>query len=267
MDLRPDQMVNAFRVVADRAVAVDSPDHQLPWGTRRDNSRNPRFNQKLNKLFAAARGPLWVLDLGCAGGGFVKDCLDDGCLAVGIEGSDFSKRWRRAEWRTIPEFLFTADITRPFRVEGEFAGGWQPVQFDVVTSWEVIEHIAEADLPQVAENVRRHLRPHGLWILSVSPNVEVVQGVTLHQTVRPRTWWVETFRRLGFENLASHVRYFNTQFVRGPKYAAPRSFHLVLSPQPSQAPPVPREPLLVRLYDAWLGSRWQRWLKWIVVGM
>src|ERR1051325_2350118 len=156
-----------LRVRAEREVAYESPDHLIPWGTRRDNSRHRRFNQKLYQLFGEERPPIWVLDLGCSGGGFVKDCLDDGCMAVGIEGSDFSKRTKRAEWRTIPEHLFTADITKPFEVFGEFPGGEKQLKFDVITNWEVMEHIHERDIPGVVENVKKHLKPGGLWIMSV----------------------------------------------------------------------------------------------------
>src|SRR5215468_10939781 len=82
---------------AERAVAFESPDHLFPTGTRRDNSRNWRFNVKLYQLLGRRMpriGPrgawvywpniqLKILDLGCSGGGFVKDCLDDGYFAVG----------------------------------------------------------------------------------------------------------------------------------------------------------------------------------------
>jgi hypothetical protein len=257
----------SFRVDAERAVAVSSPDHLIPWGTRRDNSRNPRFVQKLNKLFGASKGPLWLLDLGCSGGGFVADCLDDGWMAVGLEGSDFSKQRRRAEWRTIPENLFTADITAKFQVYIETAQESSQAKFDVVTSWEVIEHIAEADLPRVSENVQRHLRPGGLWIMSVSPNVEIIEGVPLHQTVQSRDWWLQKFASLGWTHLPAHLNFFNTQFVRGPKYGAPGSFHLILTREATLVPPAPRERLAVRLYDAWLGSKAQQALKLLVVGV
>ena len=52
-----------------------------------------------------------LLDIGCSGGGFVRDLLDDGHIAIGLEGSDYSKKSRRAEWAIIPDFLFTADVT------------------------------------------------------------------------------------------------------------------------------------------------------------
>lgn len=257
-------------VRATREIAYKSPDHLTPWGTRRDNSRQRRFNQKLYKLyrlFGERIRPLWVLDRGCSGGGFVKGCLDDGCVAVGLEGSDFSKRLKRAEWRTIPEFLFTADITAPFEVTGEFVAGESPIRFDVITSWEVMEHIKEVDLPAVAENVKRHLRPGGLWIMSVTPEDDIVNGVNLHQTVKPKQWWVDKFQELGLPPVEEYVRYFNTQFVRGPKYSAsPKCFHLTLTNDRKLAPVLPNEGLATRIYDSWLGSLPQRLLYHAVFG-
>ena len=253
-------------VKATREVAYDSPDHLNPWGTRRDNSRQRRFSQKLYELFLEQQRPLWVLDLGCSGGGFVKDCLDDGCVAVGLEGSDYSKQLRRAEWRTIPEFLFTADITAPFEVLGEFPGGEKRLQFDVITAWEVMEHIHERDLAGVAENVKRHLRLGGLWIMSVGLADDIVNGVNLHQTVKPRKWWIEKLEAAGLHCVDEYVRYFNTQFLRGPKDTRRPGFHLALTNDLKLAPTIPHEPLSVRLYDKWLGSTPQRLVRFALVG-
>jgi len=253
-------------VRATREVAYESPDHLVPWGTRRDNSRHSRFNQKLFELLDLRRRPFWLLDMGCSGGGFVKDLLDEGCIAVGLEGSDYSKKLRRAEWRTIPEFLFTADITAPFEVLGEFPGGEKRLQFDVITAWEVMEHIHERDVAGVAENVKRHLRPGGLWIMSVGLADDIVNGVNLHQTVKPRKWWIEKFQAAGLHCVDAYVRYFNTQFLRGPKDTRRPGFHLILTNDPKLTPAIPPEPLSVRLYDKWLGSTPQRLLRFALVG-
>jgi hypothetical protein len=130
--------------------------------------------------------------------------------------------------------------------------------------WEVIEHIAESDLAVVAENVRAHLKTNGLWIMSVSPNEEIINGVRLHQTVQQKPWWIETFKRLGFVNLESLVRYFNGQFVRGPKQNAPGSFHLVLTLNPASAPSAPRLRCRDYIYDCWLYSKPQKLLRLLV---
>jgi len=248
-------------------VAITSPDHIMPWGTRRDSSRNCRFVQKLSSLGYSSEGQLKVLDLGCSGGGFIRDVIEEGWLGVGLEGSDFSKKHRRAEWATIPDNLFTCDATKPFTLlEEESEGKSRPLIFDVITSWELIEHIAEGDLPSVADNVRRHLRNGGLWILSVSPNEEIINGVVLHQTVRGRTWWIRTFASLGFTHHETVIRYFNTQFVRGPKFGAPGSFHLALVNSGSDAPRVPGLSLRTRMIDAWHGSSTQRLLQKAIIG-
>ncbi len=259
-DINSFKTFQRFVVQAEREVAFDSPDHLQPWGTKQNNSRNGRFNHKLYALYAHSHDPLWILDMGCSGGGFVKDCLDEGCIAMGLEGSDFSKRFRRAEWRTIPENLFTADVTHPFQIQGEFAAGLCPVQFDFVTCWEMIEHIAETSLKQVADNVRKHLKPGGLWIMSVATMDDIHDGVNLHQTVKPREWWLAKFKEFGFIHMDEYVDYFNTQFIRGPKYAAGNSFHLILTTDPQKAPMIPKEPFHVRIYDAWLGCKLQRFI-------
>ena len=122
----------------------------------------------------------------------------------------------------------------------------------------MIEHIAEADIPKVAANVKKHLAPGGIWIMSVSPNEEVIHGVRLHQTVQSKAWWVSKFADSGLKHSEPHVRYFHAQFVRGPKYGAPGSFHLVLALDDSRLPMVPHEGLLRRMNDLWIGSIPQR---------
>ena len=96
-------------VHADRRIARDSNDHIYPHGVKRDNSVNSGFNQKLYELVPADQ--VRLLDLGCAGGGLVRSILEDGGLAVGVEGSDYSQQIGRAEWATIPGHLHLADIT------------------------------------------------------------------------------------------------------------------------------------------------------------
>jgi SAM-dependent methyltransferase len=247
-------------VQAEREVAYESPDHLVPIGTRRDNSINQRFNDKLFKLYPFTR-QLKILDIGCSGGGFVKSCFDAGHLAVGLEGSDYSKRRGRAEWRTIPEFLFTADATGNFDIQIETQGKTERLMFDIVTSWEVMEHIATPNIARVAANVKKHLAPGGLWIMSVSPRDDIYDGVNLHQTVQPKSWWIEHFRQLGLEHQEAFVGYFNTQWIRGPKFGySDGSFHLVLAQDKKNLPAVPNEGLLRWIYDRWRGSLPQKFL-------
>lgn len=220
-----------IEILTDHPVALDSPDHLHPWGTAHDNYRCGAFNEKLFRLIP---GKLSVLDLGCSGGGFVKDMIDNGHFAVGIEGSDFSKKHGRAEWREIPDNLFTADITQHFMlVSGEPIDDrrirdLERCMFRVITAWDVIEHIKRSDIPSVMGNIGRHLLPSGMVIMSISPNEEAPEGVPLHQTVEGRNWWLGTFWDLGWQNHPEIVEYFGEDMVRGGSNA-PNSFHVVLT--------------------------------------
>jgi SAM-dependent methyltransferase len=215
-----------FKVITKHPVALDSIDHLFPEGTKQDNNKNPAFNEKLYKLFLP-EVEIRIMDLGCSGGAFVKDCLDDGHAAIGLEGSDYSFNIKRAEWATIPDNLFTCDITKPFNVEmiyeyGLYGHGW----FDIITSWELLEHIPEDRLPMLCENVRRHL-PKKLgcyWIMSVHSMSYARDGNEYHATVKPREWWLEMFDSEGFRNRQDLVDYFAPDWVR----VCPESFYFVL---------------------------------------
>lgn len=220
-----------YRVETDHPIAVDSPDHLVPWGTRRDNSIRYEFNMALYTLLGRP-GPFKVLDLGCAGGGFVQSIIEDGHDAVGVEGSNFSTIRKRGAWRSIPHRLFTCDITRPFTVRDEDDG---LVGFDVITAWEVLEHIAEADLPQLFDNIRRHLSAEGLFICSVCtiPDQDPDTKTDWHQTVRPREWWIEQLTTTGFQPVEQPI-IGKDDWLRGSGHFGEwheddgRGFHLVM---------------------------------------
>lgn len=197
------------RLVTENPVAIDGADHVFPRGTRNDNTRHLRFVRACEKLFPK---PIRHLDLGCAGGGLVWDFLLGGHASYGIERSNFSKLEQRAEWRSIPEYLFTADITKPFAFTD---ASENPLTFQVISAWEVLEHIHEKDLAGLIDNIDRHLAPSGVFVASVAtfedrdPSI----GAVWHVTVRPPDWWHERFSSRGWSaerDLLSH-----RDFVRG----------------------------------------------------
>jgi hypothetical protein len=241
-----------FILQAAKPLAEDSPDHLVPRGTKVDNSRNPFFNQKLYSLLPGHR--LKILDLGCSGGGFVKSCIDDGHMAIGLEGSDYSKQLRRAAWGLIPKNLFTCDVTAPFQlsVHEDKAEAESPITFDVITAWELLEHLPTDRLAQFCANVDRHLKPRALWIVSISDVEDRMGQVVYHQTVQSQEWWTDRLRLYGFQNHPSLVKYFGKDWVRGPFQNA-HSFHLVMSRLDEPPPPVPAQvsyPFAVRLRTA-----------------
>jgi hypothetical protein len=200
-----------IRVGTKKPIALDSPDHLQPYGTKQDNSSNPKFNHKLYELMTTM--PVTVLDLGCAGGGMVKSFLDEEHLAVGIEGSDFSKNAQRPEWNTIPEYLFTADITTPFSVQRKIGRKWQPLWFTVVTAWEFMEHIREEDLDVILDNIDQHLLYGGYFICSIC---DVYQECDLpwHQNIQPWQWWVDRLEKVGLKYNQALTEAFGGDWVR-----------------------------------------------------
>jgi 2-polyprenyl-3-methyl-5-hydroxy-6-metoxy-1,4-benzoquinol methylase len=222
-----------FSLETDNPIAHASADHQWPRGTASDYSQNRRFNLKLYHHFAY-RSDLRVLDLGCAGGAFVKSLLEDGYTAVGIEGSDFSRKLRSGAWDTCPHHLLTCDITRKFQIRDRSGS---PVRFHCITAWEVLEHIARENLPGLLDNIARHLCPDGIFVASVDTvaDADPTTGAVYHVTLQPKPWWLEQFAGVGLAEQTDHP--FTTQdYVRGHGMgfedwdpADGEGFHLVLT--------------------------------------
>ena len=186
----------AVNLITDYPVAYESLDHLYPHGTIRDNTRYPRFIKKCEELLGRENG-LAFLDLGCSGGGMVLDAALRGHLSIGLEGSDCSAKELRAEWRLLGERLKTCDITKPFRLE-QVDGTIQ--KFDIITAWEVMEHISEDDLPQLFRNIQEHLSDDGYFIASIAnwDDIDPKTGVNWHVTVHAYAWWKARFEQAGF---------------------------------------------------------------------
>lgn len=191
-------------VITDFPIAYESHDHIEPKGTMVDNTHKPEFVARLNEITEGKK--IVMADLGCSGGGLVKDMLDDGHQAVGIEGSDFSLKHKRAEWATIPDNLFTADITKPFFiVEDNKVTGL----CDLITAWDVLEHIPEIDISGLIMNIRNNMKFNGLFVCSIATFLDEPHHVTL----RPKEWWLKEFAK--FKLLPSSEELFTEdQMVR-----------------------------------------------------
>lgn len=177
-------------------VAYDSLDHLHPHGTIRDNTRYPRFIKKCEQVLGRSRD-LSFLDLGCSGGGMVLEAALRGHRSMGLEGSDCSLKEQRAEWRLLGNRLMTCDITKPFLLKN-IDGAIQ--KFDIITAWEVMEHIHEEDLQQLFENIKMHLAVNGMFIASIAnwDDIDPVSGVNWHVPTHSYEWWKEKFESAGF---------------------------------------------------------------------
>jgi SAM-dependent methyltransferase len=187
--LTPFTLAHSFSVQTDYPVAYESNDHRFPWGTKNDNTRSPRFVTACERHFPDQI--LHYMDLGCSGGGLVFDFLLRGHKAVGIEGSDFSQKAQRAEWRLLNQHnLFTADITKPFQV---YSTQNVPFLVHIISAWELMEHIREEDLPYLFKNIYKHLLPGGFFVGSIALCDDIVNGISYHPTVKPKNWWAGKF--------------------------------------------------------------------------
>lgn len=172
------------RLLTDKPVAIDSPDHIMPHGTKNDNTTSLPFIQEVEQFFGL--GTIKMLDLGCAGGQLVIDFASRGHDAKGIDGSDYNVRNKQKNWKDHHNTkLFTADLCAPLFFEEDD----QVEKFELITAWEVIEHLKPLDLNQFFVTVSRHLRENGIFVGSISTNEDVVNGVRLHQSVFTEDHW------------------------------------------------------------------------------
>ena len=172
-------------------IAYDSPDHICPWGTKRDNFTSKGFiDETLNFHSQKGKDKINFLDLGCSGGQLVIDYINRGHLGVGLEGSDYSVINGRANWpKYYNKNLFTCDVTKKYELfENDIK-----LNFDIITAWEVIEHIKPEDQKPFFKYINDNLNSGGFFCGSISTREEVIKGHSLHQTVWNEATWYKNF--------------------------------------------------------------------------
>lgn len=202
------EILHKMKIVTDHAVAYDSPDHIFPWGTKRDNTTDLGFIAEIENYFDGKK--IKTLDIGCSGGQLTIDFNNRGHAAIGIEGSDYSVLHNRANWpQHHNKCLFTCDAAKPFEIVNDKD---RPVQFDLITAWEVVEHICPDGLEQFFFNIKKHMTTDAIFCASIAPIPDVVEGHVLHQSVfNKKTWYNEIlpkyFTRISELPFHNKVRY------------------------------------------------------------
>lgn len=179
--------------------AIDSPDHIAPCGTTNDNNTNRDYINQVRNYFK--KSPLRVLDLGCAGGQLISDFISLGDIGVGLEGSPLAYQIGKGKenWDKYKDAnLFTVDLTKSYQLyeDGE------PMKFDFITSWDVLEHISENDLPNFLQYVKNHLSDDGVFCcgIAATKDEEMVDGklIVRHQSVFNCAKWLNIMYENGF---------------------------------------------------------------------
>lgn len=186
---KPDQLT----FITDHPYALESYDYVEPKGSIQDFTRSPDFVRQVEIFFDRK---ISCLDLGCSTGGLVYDFISRSNFACGIEGSDAPKNFNLGFWPIIPEFLFSGDLTREFTI----LRSNKLLKFDLITAWEVLEHIREEDLHAFFGNVSKHLSSTGVFIASVAQfsDRDPKTGREWHVTIRSKDWWSKKFSEFGF---------------------------------------------------------------------
>jgi hypothetical protein len=191
-------------------IALKSNDHLVPGSTTEGVVRPTQFVTDCVRVL----GPdIQCLDLGTGAAGLVFEFAMNDIVAIGVDGSDYCRNNKIGYWPLLPDNLRTCDITHPFRFKP--ANGEDTLRFDLITAWEVLEHIAETDLAQLLQNVSAHLAPTGYFIGSVSLLEYVAaNGQPYHVTLKSKSWWKGKLQENGLLILDEHP--FNERlFYRG----------------------------------------------------
>jgi 2-polyprenyl-3-methyl-5-hydroxy-6-metoxy-1,4-benzoquinol methylase len=226
VDLNQKAAFNASSILelqTDYPVAIESYDHISPGSTTEGVSRPTLFVKNCISILGK---DIKCLDLGTGAAGLIYEYAMSGVLAVGIDGSDFCRINEIGYWPLLPNNLFNCDITKPFSFLSRDTK--TQIGFDVITMWEVLEHIAESDLPNLFSNINRHLVQHGYFIGSIS-FIEYMDSVgnKYHVTLKPRNWWKEKFFEGGLTMLDTHP--FNEKFFcrgNGPRFQDIHNYEL-----------------------------------------
>jgi len=198
----------SIRLETNHPIAVMSHDHVAPDSTSEGIARPTIFVRHCIDILGK---DVQCLDLGVGAAALVFEYVMNGLVAIGLDGSDYCQKNGIGFWSLIPNNLRTCDITRPFWLKR--AG--ENIKFNLITSWEVLEHIAECDVPSVLQNVQGHLAPDGYFLGSISlVEYADASGVPYHVTLRPKSWWRDKFQECGLLMLEDHP--FNERlFCRG----------------------------------------------------
>ena len=181
--------MDKIALITNHPYAADSWDAIVPKGAKHDNTKSDGF---INEIFDRYGKDLKYLDLGCAGGGFVAQVADKEAFSIGIDGSDYNMLNGTGEWRNdkVRDRFFTADITKPFYIVKDVEGSYPSrIKFDVISAFDVLEHINYYEIPAVIANIKNHLNPNGIFVTSIATFADE----DYHVTIKPEGWWDSMF--------------------------------------------------------------------------
>lgn len=139
------------------------------------------FSAALQKIGLAGKGKC-VLDVGCASGAFVKAALDQGWTAQGVEPSEGLVEFARDRGLDVRAGVFE-DIP-------------PTATFDMITFWDVLEHLTNPR--EILEKANSQLVDHGHLIINVPDHSSWIGRI-----MGKRSWWI----------MSVHLSYFGKKSI------------------------------------------------------
>ncbi|MEC5398158.1 class I SAM-dependent methyltransferase [Uliginosibacterium sp. H1] len=194
------QFGRQLRLETDHPIASHSNDHIQPDSTAEGISRPAAFVRHCIDVLGR---DIRCLDIGVGAAGLVFEFVMQGIAALGIDGSDHCRKEGIGYWPILPENLFTCDITKPYRFAVRETGA--PVAFQLITCWEVMEHIAANDTKVVLSRIRSLLADGGYFVGSISRlRYDAPDGSPYHVTLESPDWWQHHFKEAGLLIVDDH---------------------------------------------------------------
>lgn len=163
-----------------------NPYASIEWG---ETHTNKDYN---NEVYSKIPIGGYILDIGCGGGGFIEQCINDGYKAIGIEIGNGYKITNAFSWKNIPNNLFIRDFGQSLQITYND----EPVKFDFIHSWDVFEHIRVGDIDQVCKNMVSHSHKDTIHIHKIA----TWHGYS-HRNVHEESWWWNKFNSYGFTKI------------------------------------------------------------------
>ncbi len=130
-----------------------------------------------------------LLELGCGAGSLFFFLRRYGiCNYVGIDGSPYFLEYSPFLAGYERHFM-TLNLQEEIRLR-EYS---RPLQFDVVCSFEVLEHIREDAIDNLIHTMRNHMHARSILLCTASRQSQI----DIHVLVRERGWWLDRFSRAG----------------------------------------------------------------------
>lgn len=188
--------------------------YQKGYHANLNYSHGVKYLMKMPQECLAKGGTM--IDIGCSHGASVQYLWSRGHRASGMDVSHTGVA--NAKKNRIPPVSESKScISECFRQGSATSIPWPDGVVDTLFSTEMLEHIDKADVPQVAREFRRLVKPNGMMFLGIHSRESFPGEDPLHITLYPTPWWRRHFEKAGFKLLHQNIKKNGMQLIFGAK--------------------------------------------------